>query len=155
MTNYNPTLENLKSDFSLTEKEKEEIDNQMKRISKDIEKRRFCFEKVIWDNFTKEKGLSNVVMPCTLPYYHVYINPYGDVYPCVINPSSYGNIKNSTLEKLLNSKKGVEIRKSIFNKECTCESTCYAWENLFRWPKFYLWFFKEYLKYLNNVSTRS
>lgn len=70
---------------------------------------------------------------CILPFIHLYVHPDGKIAPCCIgNPFSNGpNMKNSTIEELINSKELKEVRESIANElEHPACSVCFNSEKL-------------------------
>lgn len=57
---------------------------------------------------------------CLFPWTHMYVHTTGDVYPCCIsNPGnkkfSLGNVKNNTIDEILNSDGYKDLRKNMTN----------------------------------------
>lgn len=61
-------------------------------------------------------------LPCWSGYTSIVIDPYGNVFPCILRNESFGNIKEQSLEELLFSKKGKKTKESL--KNCYCWSQC-------------------------------
>lgn len=56
----------------------------------------------------------------------LYVNPYGEVFPCNMHRVSMGNIKNNELENLWNAKSNKKLRRTIKNRTCNCWMMCTA-----------------------------
>jgi MoaA/NifB/PqqE/SkfB family radical SAM enzyme len=141
----NPTLDNIGTDFSLNKEQKEEIKEQIEKIIKDIERKRFCWEKILWDEIVFKDKKLNESYPCTAPYDNIFIDPYGDVYPCINFNESFGSVKNASIESLLAGKKSEEIRDKI--KNCKCNVNCLVFYSLSKYIPFYFWNMREFAKW--------
>ncbi|MCK4335131.1 MAG: radical SAM protein [Candidatus Aenigmarchaeota archaeon] len=77
-----------------------------------------------------EKG---EIPKCYSSWCSVRIDPYGNVYPCIMRDEVIGNLVENgmDLEKtMLKSKKLKRIQKEIKNKECSCWTPCEAYQNI-------------------------
>lgn len=77
-------------------------------------------------------SLKNNKTFCVLPWIHLHANPDSEVRPCCVASTreyKFGNLKDSTVEKLWNSKSYMKIRKNMLKELPTqvCE-TCYTTE---------------------------
>ena len=93
------------------------IENQLKKIpNKD-----FFLEHI--PTYLRSK---NFIVPCYSGFYSIYIDPYGNVYPCLFIDKKMGNIKDlNFFEKTWNSKEFIGIRNDIKNKCCpNCWTEC-------------------------------
>lgn len=61
-------------------------------------------------------------LPCYSGWTSIMIDPYGDVFPCILRSEKFGNIKRQSLKRILTSKKARRIREKI--KKCVCWSQC-------------------------------
>ena len=127
-------LKNIGKKFSYSKEQLEEIENLLKKVG--------------WLN---ERRLSNWLWAKSIyegkvPYFECYmgkmaivIDPYGNVYPCneCLEYLHMGNLKdfNGDLDKLLYSKKALNVIKKIENKKCQpCSMLC-AHKIEFPWGK--------------------
>ena len=66
------------------------------------------------------------MVPCYSGFYSIYVNPYGNVYPCLFIDKKMGNVKDSNFFKnVWNSKEFNDVRNDIKNKRCpNCWTEC-------------------------------
>jgi len=57
-------------------------------------------------------------LKCTAGSNSIYIDAYGDVYPCLFYPLKLGNIKQDTLENIYKSPQAHLVREKIGKLEC-------------------------------------
>jgi len=63
----------------------------------------------------------------------VFLDPYGNVYPCIIFNKKMGNVRNFDydLSKILESKKAITIKKMIQNNKCPkCFTPCELYQSM-------------------------
>ncbi|MEM4489006.1 MAG: radical SAM protein [Desulfurococcaceae archaeon] len=61
----------------------------------------------------------------------VFIDPYGNVFPCTIWSFKLGNIREESLKKILYSPPSLRARRLIINERCpNCLSGCEIWPSL-------------------------
>jgi MoaA/NifB/PqqE/SkfB family radical SAM enzyme len=53
-----------------------------------------------------------------------FIDPYGNVFPCLSLDKKMGNIRDQNFDKIWTSSKVTEIRKHISRRQCHCCSFC-------------------------------
>lgn len=53
-----------------------------------------------------------------------YMDPYGNIFPCIILDKSFGNIRKQNFDSLWKSTAASQIRDSISQRECHCCSSC-------------------------------
>ena len=127
-------LKNLDKKQNYTNEELEEIEEMLKDIGW-LNKRRMA-------NWLWAKSIYQNNIPffnCFMGEKALVIDPYGNVFPCneCLEFLNMGNLKdfNGDLDKLLYSKKALEIIKKIENKECQpCSMLC-AHKIEFPWGK--------------------
>jgi len=72
-------------------------------------------------------------LPCRSLSASVFIDPYGNVYPCAIWDKKIGNLKDFDfdLKKIWNLSKVKKIRKKIVNEQCPgCWTPCEAYQTI-------------------------
>ncbi len=65
--------------------------------------------KFIYDN--NENAPAELYKPCKFPFSDIFINPEGDVYPCL--PVRMGNLKNEKLKDIINNDKFKDFRLKL------------------------------------------
>lgn len=71
---------------------------------------------------------------CFSGFNSFFIDPYGNLYPCIMLNNKLGNLKNKNLKQLLSSGKAEKIRKYIANGKCSCWTDCEALNSLYSNP---------------------
>ncbi len=69
------------------------------------------FEKIKSIFSSGNTDISELYKPCKFPFHDVFINPAGDVYPCL--PVKMGSLKEQSLNEILNNKKFQDFRKRL------------------------------------------
>jgi len=74
-------------------------------------------------NYLKGRGF---IVPCYSGFYSIYLNPFGDVYPCLFIDKKMGNIKDTDFFKeVWFSKEFNDIRNMIKERKCpNCWTEC-------------------------------
>uniref|UniRef100_A0A7J3Z901 Radical SAM protein n=1 Tax=Ignisphaera aggregans TaxID=334771 RepID=A0A7J3Z901_9CREN len=76
-----------------------------------------------------------VIMPCEALRSTLFIDPYGNVYPCIIWNVTLGNVKNKSLKEILQSNIAISVRKAIRDGKCpNCWTGCEAVPTLITHP---------------------
>jgi len=74
---------------------------------------------------------SKMVLPCEALRSSVYIDPYGNVYPCTIWGVKLGNVKEKPLRDIIRSDEALRIRRLIAEEKCpNCWSGCESWPTM-------------------------
>ncbi|MBS3097456.1 radical SAM protein [Candidatus Woesearchaeota archaeon] len=73
-------------------------------------------------------------VPCFSGFNSFFIDPYGNLYPCIMLNRRIGNLKGKVLKQLLDSKETKDIRKSISDGECSCWTECEALNSIYSNP---------------------
>lgn len=63
---------------------------------------------------------------CFAGSYSLFVDPYGDVFPCDIHRVKIGNIREESLKNIFKSKKFNDVRRQIKNRKCHCWLLCSA-----------------------------
>ncbi len=118
-------LEKKQKEFKWDYKKLKEIKQMVSFIIEDMKK----LKKI--DVFS-EYYLSNMVnfqknparkINCYSGVHSFFLDPYGDVYPCVMLNKSFGNAKKG-FDKVWFSKQAKEIRGFIKKRKCSCWASC-------------------------------
>jgi len=83
---------------------------------------------------------------CYSGTHSLFIDPYGNIFPCIMLDKKFGNIREMNFDKLWLSEKAKRIRKFIEEKKCACWTPCETHFSLERDYKIILWNFHEMLK---------
>jgi MoaA/NifB/PqqE/SkfB family radical SAM enzyme len=75
---------------------------------------------------------------CYSGTHSLFLDPHGNIYPCIISGKKMGNIKDG-FEQAWTSLKAKDIRKSISSKECRCWVACEAVPSMLRTTNFIKW----------------
>lgn len=74
-----------------------------------------------------------------------FIDPYGNLYPCIMLDKRLGNLKKDSFDCLWESQESDKARDFIRKNKCYCFSGCDLPVSLPREPRLYLWNIKEIL----------
>ena len=81
-----------------------------------------------WKTYAIEyfKNPTGEGIPCSIGYHKLYIDPHGWVYPCwPLDPT--GNLREQTLQEVLDSDKHREVLRQMLNLECPgCSCNTYS-----------------------------
>lgn len=61
---------------------------------------------------------------CYSGTHSLFLDPYGNVYPCIKYTHPYGNVKETDFQQVWTSPQAEKIRASIANRECHCWTEC-------------------------------
>ncbi len=88
------------------------------------------------------------LIPCYAGRLNLVLTENGEVFPCEILTSSFGNIKDHDYDimKVVRSDKAKKIIKSITENRCYCTHECYFMTNILFNPRLYPELAKEYIQ---------
>jgi MoaA/NifB/PqqE/SkfB family radical SAM enzyme len=69
---------------------------------------------------------------CYSGVHSLFLDPYGDVYPCIILDKKLGNVRSEPFDQLWLSSRAVNIRNHIGQGQCHCWVACEAVPSLLR-----------------------
>jgi len=73
----------------------------------------------------------NRTLHCSAGRDSIFLNPYGDVYPCIMMNEKLGNIRDENLFEIMNSEKAENVRGVISNLVCPlCWVECEAYRDI-------------------------
>jgi MoaA/NifB/PqqE/SkfB family radical SAM enzyme len=87
-------------------------------------------------------------IPCYAGRLNLVLTETGDVYPCEILSTSFGNIRdyNYNMGEIVRSEMARPVLDSIFNNRCYCTHECYFITNILFNPRLYPALAKEYIQ---------
>lgn len=72
-------------------------------------------------------------MPCSAGSLSFFLDPYGDIYPCIIMDHKLGNVRESPLEEIWKSREAMEARRRIRSGLCPkCWVECETFRDIHR-----------------------
>jgi len=88
------------------------------------------------------------LIPCYAGKLNLVLTETGDVYPCEILSTSFGNVRdyNYNMKEVVHSEKARPVLDSIFNKRCYCTHECYFITNILFNPRLYPALAREYVQ---------
>jgi len=75
-----------------------------------------------------------------------FIDPYGNVYPCIMLDKKLGNVREEFFDEIWTSKKAQSVRSFIKNKRCMCWTPCMTIPSIYLNPKTIIWNISKILK---------
>ncbi len=79
------------------------------------------------------------ILPCWSGTHSLFIDNYGQVYPCIMLGNSVGSLREKTLEEIYNGPALEASRKEIADKNCNCWTECETIRNLEAMPGLLQW----------------
>ena len=83
---------------------------------------------------------------CNSGTHSLYMDPYGNIFPCTMLNKEIGNVRESDFDKVWMSEEAKEVREFIAKKKCMCWGSCEMPPSLARNQKVVLWIFSRMLK---------
>ncbi len=134
---------------------KEDLKNQFKKIIfQELKKNnlknfaRAYFTRGLCEFALKQKR----ILPCQAAKDFFFLDPQGNIYPCLVSNLIIGNIKEEKIEKIWHSEKAEEIRKKIKNCQ-RCWMICTARTSIKKHLlKVFVWIVKSKIKQFHKIS---
>lgn len=73
-------------------------------------------------------------LPCYSGFNSYFLDPYGNIYPCIMLSKKLGNVKDKTFAEVLNSEEAKSARVFIANEKCSCWTDCEALNTIYSTP---------------------
>lgn len=83
---------------------------------------------------------------CYSGIHSFFMDPYGNIYPCIMLNKRLGNILYSSFDEIWFSRRAYDVRRFIKNKKCYCWTPCETMPSLSRNPKVLLWNLREIVR---------
>lgn len=123
---------NLNEKFEYSQKMISSIKKQIEKIKKYELKSKVSRKKIIniINDIFEEcvidfmENPSKRVLPCYAGRASFVLNYNGEIYPCMILPKSFGNVRNQDFDEIWTSEKAEKIRKYIDKNRCSCITSC-------------------------------
>jgi len=134
----NSYYDNVSTTFNWEEERLEEAELIIREIMKDRIKNESLITKLIdpYDYFmcncTRYQKSGERLFRCHSGTHSLFLNPYGDVYPCIISNKKIGNVRGEDFDKLWMSPRAEEVREHIRSDKCHCWVACEAVPSLLR-----------------------
>jgi radical SAM protein with 4Fe4S-binding SPASM domain len=141
--------ENEEKDFEWSETELDEIANSTEFILKDRVKSQKTTQKLAATPFdvhsyylshmVESKRAHDTIQRCYSGINSFFMDPFGNIFPCIMLNKQIGNVCKSNFDELWLSKEGSDVRQFIKDKRCNCWTPCETMPTLERDPKV-VWF---------------
>jgi len=137
--------ENINNDFIWNDNNLSEVDSLIKKMLKDKIKKEPLMTKLtdpydfFMANCVKYQRTIKRIYNCYSGVHSFFLDPYGDVYPCIILDKKMGNIKEENFDKLWMSSDAQKIRDYIGSKKCQCWTACETVSTFLRSFKIIKW----------------
>lgn len=113
---------NIDMKIDWTDAKLKKADELMDRI---IEEGNLTFiEKMFYKKGLEYQKYPHRMFECFAGTHSLYVDPYGEVYPCIMLNKSIGNIKNGDFDKEWMSERSESVRNYIKEKKCHCWTNC-------------------------------
>jgi len=88
------------------------------------------------------------LIPCYAGRLNLVLTEVGDVYPCEILSTGFGNVRdyNYNMQEIVRCDRAGQVLDSIFDKRCYCTHECYFITNILFNPRLYPTLAKEYMQ---------
>ncbi|MFQ5963101.1 MAG: radical SAM/SPASM domain-containing protein [Candidatus Scalinduaceae bacterium] len=108
------------------DKIEEEINKIIDDISnnRNIIKRFFNPDTYFFSRLVDYQKNPRRIFQCYSGIHSFFLDPYGNVYPCIYIDESLGNIRNTPFDEMWFSSKAQRLREFIKNEKCHCWSEC-------------------------------
>ena len=147
---------NTKNAFEWNEEELDEVSEIIHLILKEYTAKEKILRKIWLSFFAMNKYyISRMVsyqknphrtLKCYSGTHSLFIDPYGNIFPCIMLNKKMGNIREMNFDKLWLSEKSRKIREFINDKKCACWTPCETHFSLERDYKIILWNFYKTLR---------
>ena len=109
-------LRNVDADIQLIVKETAQSRNRLNRLlNPDL----FFYSRMVYYQRNKKR-----LFQCFSGVHSLFLDPYGNIFPCIFLVESIGNVTKEPFDDLWFSKKAGQQRISIANEECHCWTEC-------------------------------
>lgn len=122
--------DNAKQERSWTNDEFQSIESDIQKIVLDIKHTRSLLPRVLnpdtyfFSQLVKYQKSPERLFRCYSGTHSLFLDPYGDVFPCMFLDQKIGNIKNSSFDSIWLSSVAENSRKFIAEENCHCWSEC-------------------------------
>ncbi len=129
---YYENFKNLER-FKWTKGKLKDVEEKINLIINDYKKSKNtppCDKEIYFlSNMIKYQKNSKRTLKCYSGINSCFIDPYGDIFPCIILNNKLGNAKNG-FDKIWFSEKAKRARRFIKNKKCSCWTPCETYNSL-------------------------
>ncbi len=129
---------NVGKDVNFSPQERKRIAGMLKNMNIYVYQKedivRKVFKKIAINFFERGK-----IPKCYSSWSSIRIDPYGNVYPCIMKNEIIGNVVGNSMDiekTILNSKNIQKIQSEIKSGKCSCWTPCEAYQNIIQNLKF-------------------
>jgi MoaA/NifB/PqqE/SkfB family radical SAM enzyme len=136
---------NAQQQFSWDAAAIDTIETDLKRLVRERSQNESLWERITdpYDYFFAQ-SISHLKNPrrhhrCYSGTHSLFLDPYGNVYPCIMGDRRMGNIKDGGFDVVWGSAEAKVIRRDIRAGRCSCWVACEAVPSMLRKPNFLKW----------------
>jgi MoaA/NifB/PqqE/SkfB family radical SAM enzyme len=140
-----------KKKLSFDETSLDDIRASIKLILMDIWKRRNTLQKMLnvdayfLSHMVDFQRSPHQMVRCQSGIHSIFMDPYGNIYPCIMLNKKLGNIRDVNFDELWVSERRRKILEFIKEGKCACWTPCETNLSLWKSPKVILWNLKHLL----------
>lgn len=83
-------------------------------------------------NMLKSARQYQRIIPCYSGTHSLFMDPYGNIFPCIMLSEVIGNVKECSFDEIWTSDRAQQVRKLINEAYCTCWTPCETFPSLSR-----------------------
>lgn len=125
-------------DGAWTREQLDEVEPTIRRVTADIQRRRTGLERALnpdtyfFSRMTDYQRAPRRIFECFSGTHSFFLDPWGNVFPCIVLSTSLGNLRDRSFDELWFSARAGEIRTDIAEERCHCWTECEALPSLQR-----------------------
>lgn len=125
-------------DGAWTRQQLDEVEPAIRRVTADIARRRTGLERALnpdtyfFSRMTDYQRAPRRIFECFSGTHSFFLDPWGNVFPCIVLSTSLGNLRDRPFDELWFSAQAGEIRTDIAEERCHCWTECEALPSLQR-----------------------
>ena len=108
--------------FQWTEDILQNVESQVERIHAESDQ----LDNFFYNNMVNYQAQPRELMPCYSGRHSFFLDPYGEVFPCILVEKSFGNVKQQPFHEIWGSDDADAARNWIWDTHCHCWTQCEA-----------------------------
>jgi len=147
---------NIETEFEWNETKLDEVNKMINLIIKEYSMKQGILQKMMsclfdvntcyLSHMVDFQRNPHMISRCYSGTHSFFMDPYGNIYPCIMLNKKIGNIRELDFDELWLSTEAQEIREFIKDKKCACWTSCETGPSLIRSPEVVLWNLKNLIK---------